>query len=323
MAKFTPDQLKEQMEQTVRRFRESPESWMQFLDTAARLYKYDFPSQVMIFNQRPDATACAGLPFWNNRTLRRIARDSSGIGVVQRHADGHEQVQYLFDISDTLPRRDNIPPPYIWEMRADAQDAVLDNLSAQSGEDTRLLDSFSDNLFIAAQNQAFHDADSITQDLDFIRAAVASAAYCVLRRCGIDPAPYVRFIPTGGLSTADLHRLGSVTQQSVKTVLSSIERTMKHLDGCKLFRFTTRNRIAGQGAGVYNKDTEKDRQLTEGDGQNDRRNAGPDRAGRNGGDHLLHRDGREGIPRQDAEGVRAVRAGASAVSYTHLRAHET
>ena len=315
MAKFTPDQLKEQMEQTVRRFRESPESWMQFLDTAARLYKYDFPSQVMIFNQRPDATACAGLPFWNNRTLRRIARDSSGIGVVQRHADGHEQVQYLFDISDTLPRRDNIPPPYIWEMRADAQDAVLDNLSAQSGEDTRLLDSFSDNLFIAAQNQAFHDADSITQDLDFIRAAVASAAYCVLRRCGIDPAPYVRFIPTGGLSTADLHRLGSVTQQSVKTVLSSIERTMKHLDGCKLFRFTTRNRIAGQGAGVYNKDTEKDRQLTEGDGQNDRRNAGPDRAGRNGGDHLLHRDGREGIPRQDAEGVRAVRAGASEIPH--------
>ena len=132
---------------------------------------------------------------------------------------------------------------------------------------------------IRDRNQAFHDADSITQDLDFIRAAVASAAYCVLRRCGIDPAPYVRFIPTGGLSTADLHRLGSVTQQSVKTVLSSIERTMKHLDGCKLFRFTTRNRIAGQGAGVYNKDTEKDRQLTEGDGQNDRRNAGPDRAG--------------------------------------------
>ena len=315
MAKFTPDQLKEQMEQTVRRFRESPESWMQFLDTAARLYKYDFPSQVMIFNQRPDATACAGLPFWNNRTLRRIARDSSGIGVVQRRADGREQVQYLFDISDTRPRRDNIPPPYIWEMRADAQDAVLDNLSAQSGEDTRLLDSFSDNLFIAAQNQAFHDAGSITQNLDFIRAAVASAAYCVLRRCGIDPAPYVRSIPTGGLSTADLHCLGSVTQQSVKTVLSSIEQTMKHLDGCKLFRFTTRNRIAGQGAGVYNKDTKKDRQLTEGDGQNDRRNAETDRAGRNRGDHLLHRDGREGIPRQDAEGVRAVRAGAPEVSH--------
>ena len=144
MAKFTPDQLKEQMQQTVQHFRESPESWLQFLDTAARLYKYDFPSQVMIFNQRPDATACADLPFWNDRTLRRIARDSSGIGVVQRRADGQEQVQYLFDISDTRPWRDNIPPPYIWEMRADAQDAVLDNLSKQSGEETRLLDSFSD-----------------------------------------------------------------------------------------------------------------------------------------------------------------------------------
>ena len=255
MAKFTAGQLKEQAERTISGFISKPTSWLQFLETAARLYKYDFPTQVMIFNQRPDAAACAELPFWGNRMQRSIKRGSSGIGIVQ-HRNGKDQVHYLFDVKDTVPRRDNIPPPYIWEMRDDAQEAVLNSLSGMIGDDAHVLDSFADNLFLAAQCIAFQQASEYTSDLDFLRAATASAAYSVLYRCGIDPTPYVHAVHTEQLSAQDMRKLGEITQRSSKTALCAIEQTMKNLDGCKLFRFTTRNRIAEQGASVYNKSRE-------------------------------------------------------------------
>lgn len=73
MPKFTPQQLDELYHQTLAEFAASPEKWTSFLDTAARLYKYDFKSQVLIWSQRPDATACAELPLWNDRLHRRIS----------------------------------------------------------------------------------------------------------------------------------------------------------------------------------------------------------------------------------------------------------
>ena len=255
MAKFTAGQLKEQAERTISGFISKPTSWLQFLETAARLYKYDFPTQVMIFNQRPDAAACAELPFWGNRMQRSIKRGSSGIGIVQ-HRNGKDQVHYLFDVKDTVPRRDNIPPPYIWEMRDDAQEAVLNSLSGMIGDDAHVLDSFADNLFLAAQCIAFQQASEYTSDLDFLRAATASAAYSVLYRCGIDPTPYVHAVHTEQLSAQDMRKLGEITQQSSKAALCAIEQTMKNLDGCKLFRFTTRNRLADQETSVYNKNRE-------------------------------------------------------------------
>ena len=255
MAKFTAGQLKERAEQTIAGFISKPTSWLQFLETAARLYKYDFPTQVMIFNQRPEATACAELPFWGNRMQRSIKRGSSGIGIVQ-HRNGKDEVRYLFDVKDTVPRRDNIPPPYIWEMRDEAHESVLNSLSSMVGDDAHVLDSFADNLFLAAQCIAFKQASEYTSDLDFLRAATASAAYSVLYRCGIDPTAYVHAVHTEHLSAQDMRKLGEITQHSSKTALCVIEQTMKNLDGCKLFRFTTRNRIAEQGASVYNKSRE-------------------------------------------------------------------
>ena len=82
MPKFTPQQLDELYQQALAEFAASPEKWRNFLDTAARLYKYDFKSQVLIWSQRPDATACAELPLWNERLHRRVNRGSNGIGIV-------------------------------------------------------------------------------------------------------------------------------------------------------------------------------------------------------------------------------------------------
>ena len=311
MAKFTAGQLKERAEQTIAGFISKPTSWLQFLETAARLYKYDFPTQVMIFNQRPEATACAELPFWGNRMQRSIKRGSSGIGIVQ-HRNGKDEVRYLFDVKDTVPRRDNIPPPYIWEMRDEAHESVLNSLSSMVGDDAHVLDSFADNLFLAAQCIAFKQASEYTSDLDFLRAATASAAYSVLYRCGIDPTAYVHAVHTEHLSAQDMRKLGEITQHSSKTALCVIEQTMKNLDGCKLFRFTTRNRIADQGTSVYNKSKESaETSPMKGAGRDERTEHTEDTAA--GGNELPHRDGRQEISRPDASELSVVRTGAPPV----------
>ena len=316
MARFTPQQLTKLYEQTLNNFREQPEQWLRFLDTAARLYKYDFPSQVMIFSQRPDAAACADLPFWGNRTQRRINRGATGIGILTQQ-NGQPRVKYVFDISDTAPRADTVPPPYIWQLRPDAQEAVMQNLSARIGEDMQILDSFADNLFMSAQTIAFRMANAQSRNIDFIRAAVSSTAYCVLRRCGIDPAPYVRRISLDALSGSELALLGSITQSASKSCLSSIEQTMKHVDGCKLFRFTTRNHIADKGETLYNKGTKNEFEPGQKGAVLDGRE--------NRGSVLQRGAGRQDVPRRGAAGVRDVGTDAVGVSENTPagRVHET
>ena len=256
MPKFTPQQLDELYHQKLAEFAASPEKWTSFLDTAARLYKYDFKSQVLIWSQRPDATACAELPLWNDRLHRRVNRGSNGIGIVD-NSSNQPRIKYLFDISDTSPRDQSVAPPYIWQMRNDAYDTVLDGISAALGENMQTDFDFPINLYLSAQCFADKKASEYTDNTDLIRIAVKSTAYCVLRRCGFDPAQYSSDISTGNLSPDELALVGQITQEASETALRSIEQSMKNLDGCKLFRFTTRKRIAEQPSMLYNKGTER------------------------------------------------------------------
>lgn len=234
MPKFTPQQLDELYHQTLAEFAASPEKWTSFLDTAARLYKYDFKSQVLIWSQRPDATACAELPLWNDRLHRRVNRGSNGIGIVD-NSSNQPRIKYLFDISDTSPRDQSVAPPYIWQMRNDAYDTVLDGISAALGENMQTDFDFPINLYLSAQCFADKKASEYTDNTDLIRIAVKSTAYCVLRRCGFDPAQYSSDISTGNLSPDELALVGQITQEASETALRSIEQSMKNLDGCKLF----------------------------------------------------------------------------------------
>ena len=147
MAKFTPQQLDKLYHQALAEFAASPEKWQNFLDTAARLYKYDFKSQVLIWSQRPDATACADMELWNGRMHRRVNRGSIGIAVI----DDRSAVKYLFDVADTSPTAPTVAPPYIWQMRNDAHDTVLDGISAALGEDMHMEFDFPVNLYLSAQ----------------------------------------------------------------------------------------------------------------------------------------------------------------------------
>ena len=304
MPKFTPQQLDELYHQSLAEFAASPEKWTSFLDTAARLYKYDFKSQVLIWSQRPDATACAELPLWNERLHRRVNRGSNGIGIVD-NSSNQPRIKYLFDISDTSPRDQSVAPPYIWQMRNDAYDTVLDGISAALGENMQTDFDFPINLYLSAQCFADKKASEYTDNTDLIRIAVKSTAYCVLRRCGFDPAQYSSDIPTGNLSQDELALVGQITQEASETALRSIEQTMKNLDGCKLFRFTTRKRIAEQPSMLYNKGTERVSEATK---------EGAVIDGRTDEESVLSRGARrQDAPRSGRAGVRRMGSSASEV----------
>ncbi|MBQ7249302.1 MAG: DNA-binding protein, partial [Deltaproteobacteria bacterium] len=102
-----------------------------FLTTAARLYKYPFLEQVMIFAQRPEATACADYDVWNRRMRRYIRRGSSGIALIDL-SGGNPTLRYVFDISDTGGDKNAIQP-YIWQYREEHQNAVMEALEARYG----------------------------------------------------------------------------------------------------------------------------------------------------------------------------------------------
>lgn len=304
MPKFTPQQLDELYHQTLAEFTASPEKWQNFLETAARLYKYDFKSQVLIWSQRPDATACAELPLWNERLHRRVNRGSNGIGIVD-NSSGQPRIKYLFDILDTSPRDPSVAPPYIWQMRPDAQDTVLDGISAALGEDMHTEFDFPINLYLSAQCFADKKASEYTDNTDLIRIAVKSTAYSVLQRCGFEPSQYISDIPTGNLSPNELALVGQITQEASETALRSIEQSMKNLDGCKLLRFTTRKRIAEQPSMLYNKGTERVSEATK---------EGAVIDGRTDEESVLSRGaGRQDAPRSGKAGVRRMGRSASEV----------
>ena len=105
------------------------ESWTDYLTTASRLYKYSFPDQLMIYAQRPDATACADYDIWNNRMNRYVRRGSKGIALLDE-SSGYPRLHYVFDVSDTGVRR-NSRDPERWEMNDDLFKPVSEMLTAE------------------------------------------------------------------------------------------------------------------------------------------------------------------------------------------------
>ena len=98
------------------------EHWAEFLITAARLYKYSYPDQLMIYAQRPDATACAEYDVWNNKMNRYVRRGSKGIALLDE-SGGYLRLHYVFDVSDTAPRRNALYPD-LWEMEQTAENRM-------------------------------------------------------------------------------------------------------------------------------------------------------------------------------------------------------
>ena len=113
-------------EQAAKEVARSPYSWMGYLDTASRLYRYPFSEQLLIHAQRPDATACASLELWNNKMGRWVNRGAKGIALIDDSSDW-PRLKYVFDVSDTH-RLPNGKDPYLWQLREEDQQKLADYL---------------------------------------------------------------------------------------------------------------------------------------------------------------------------------------------------
>ena len=221
------------------------ESWTDYLTTASRLYKYPFADQLMIYAQRPDATACADYDIWNNRMNRYVRRGSKGIALLDE-SSGFPRLHYVFDVSDTGVRR-NSRDPEVWQLGPDLVQPVSEMLAATygiSGERVsqqladvagKLVadywDNNSEDISAIVDGSLLMDYDEAGVEMQFKSAAAISVTYTLLERCGFEPAGWFDkgdFQAIYNFSTPDaVFALGAAVSDMSREVLRNIERTVK------------------------------------------------------------------------------------------------
>ena len=221
------------------------ESWTDYLTTASRLYKYPFADQLMIYAQRPDATACAEFDIWRNRMNRYVRRGSKGIALLDE-SSGFPRLHYVFDVSDTGVRR-NSRDPEMWQYNDDLKQPVSEMLSKTygiSGERVsqqladvagKLVADYWDNngedIRAIVDGSLLMDYDEAGVEMQFKSAAAISVTYTLLERCGFEPAGWFDkddFQAIYNFSTPDsVYALGAAVSDMSREVLRNIERTVK------------------------------------------------------------------------------------------------
>ena len=221
------------------------EHWTDYLTTASRLYKYNFADQLMIYAQRPDATACASFDIWNNRMNRYVRRGSKGIALLDQ-SSSVPRLHYVFDVSDTGVRR-NSRDPEVWQLNDDLFKPVSEMLAREYGIHHerlsqqiadiagKLAESYWDNnssdILAIVDGTFLMDYDEAGQELQFKSAAAISIMYTILERCGFEPEDYFDrddFQAIYDFSTPDaVYALGTAVSDCSRDVLRNIERTVK------------------------------------------------------------------------------------------------
>ena len=221
------------------------ESWTDYLTTASRLYKYPFADQLMIYAQRPDATACADFDIWNNRMNRYVRRGAKGIALLDE-SSGFPRLHYVFDVSDTGVRR-NSRDPEVWQYNDDLKQPVSEMLNKTygiSGERVsqqladvagKLVADYWDNnggdIRAIVDGSLLMDYDEAGVEMQFKSAAAISVTYTLLERCGFEPAGWFDkedFRSIHEFSTPDaVFALGAAVSDMSREVLRNIERTVK------------------------------------------------------------------------------------------------
>ena len=221
------------------------ESWTDYLTTASRLYKYPFADQLMIYAQRPDATACAEFDIWRNRMNRYVRRGSKGIALLDE-SSGFPRLHYVFDVSDTGVRR-NSRDPEVWQLGPDLVQPVSEMLAATygiSGERvsqqladvagklvTDYWDNNSGDILAIVDGSLLMDYDEAGVEMQFKSAAAISVTYTLLERCGYEPTGWFDkddFQAIYNFSTPDtVYTLGAAVSDISREVLRTVERAVK------------------------------------------------------------------------------------------------
>ena len=241
--------LAEMVDHTATQITASHTDWTDFLTTAARLYKYPYHEQLMIYAQRPDATACAGYEVWNNKMRRYVRRGRKGIALIDDSGD-RPRIRYVFDISDT-GGGENSRRPFLWKYRPEYEDAVTSALereyevTAEKGLADQLehiagqmanvywQDHQSDILRIV-DDSFLEEYDDFNIGVQFRNAASVSITYALMSRCGLDPDEYYEhedFLSIFDFNTpSTVAALGTAVSEINQQVLRQIEITVKNYE---------------------------------------------------------------------------------------------
>ena len=242
------EQYAQMADQVARQLTGSWQEWAGFLITAARLYKYPFHEQMMIYAQRPDATACAEYDLWNNRMGRYVRRGSKGIALVDDSGD-RPRLRYVFDISDT-GTRPNSRTPWLWQLEEQHKgpvSAMLERNYGVAGDDlAQQLTDVAGKLASEYWNEHQQDFryivdgsfleeyDDFNIEVQFKAAATVSIAYALMSRCGLEPEQYFGhedFMPIFDYNTpATVGALGTAVSQVNQQVLRQIGVTIQNYE---------------------------------------------------------------------------------------------
>ena len=225
----------------------SPGDWMDYMDTASRLYRYSFSDQLLIHAQRPDATACASLELWNEKMLRWVNRGARGIALFDETWQ-NTKLRYVFDISDTHMVAGG-RSPYLWKMQEHQREEILTHLAevyaleekdAATLQDALMavaremvndnLEEYLDGLEYATEGTYLEDLDEVTIRSDFRQLATDSVYYLLSRRCGLDPMELLK--EEDFMHITDYNRLsvltflGNMASQLSESILIDIGKTV-------------------------------------------------------------------------------------------------
>ena len=245
------EQYAQMADQVARQLTGSWQEWAGFLTTVARLYKYPFHEQLMIYAQRPDATACAEYDLWNNRMGRYVRRGSKGIALVDDSGD-RPRLRYVFDISDT-GTREHSRTPWLWTMNEEHTAPVMAMLEGNYGVGGEELpqqladvaaglaeeywtDHRQDILYIV-DGSFLEEYDEYNIEVQFKSAAAVSITYALMSRCGLEPEQYFShedFMAIFDFNTpATVGALGTAVSQINQQVLRQIGVTIQNYECAK------------------------------------------------------------------------------------------
>lgn len=247
--------INEMARETLKDITSKPEEWIKFLDTASSNYKYDFNEQVLIYAQKPDATACAEIEIWNKRLKRWVTKGAKGIALISLQ-DGRNIIRHVFDISDTYSGINK--ELKLWEVKESYHNGIIETLENSFG-DLVIKGNLSEAIYSATQNlvednfndylrelkevvkySSLKDLEENEVDGAFVTLLTNSITYMVMKRCDLDPSTQFSADTFNQITNFDtrqvISRLGAaisdIAEQELREIYSTvinIEKTIRKI----------------------------------------------------------------------------------------------
>ena len=272
--------------ETAKKVCRGREQWIRYLDVASRLYKYPFEDQLLIYAQRPDATACASLEMWNERMFCWINRGAKGIALIDGESE-RPKLRYVFDVSDVHKARRIGKDPFIWHLREEHKEVVLAELEHIYGSTNdslpfenriyEIAERIAEDFYEEAVDEVIEEAaNSFLEDLDgdavavrFREMLVQSVSYTILKRCGCDMTEFADDLTFDYIHEFNTLRtlsvLGSTTSELCEPVLIRIGRTIARYDRALLQnrRYIGNHNHTERAVAGHESDIRKERRLSD------------------------------------------------------------